>query len=162
MSKAKEAIKLKEMSKIKEDVSVKIQFKKRPKKNSLVYLVSLIILSVGVSFIFYELIYKSEVAFLAIPIILIAGIFINIRGIINIIDFVFNLYTVTTVVCTDIDYKKDANGNISDKYSKVYFKDHRTGKNTVYTFRYKTKFSKGSAYRIIHGRLSGTYVSINR
>lgn len=150
------------MSKDKSSVKVKVNFKKRPGKFSIVYIILLIFVSIGVGFAFYKYIYKSNIAFLAIPIIILAGIFVNLKGIINIIDLLFNLYEVKSVVCTDVEYKKDEKGNISDKYSKVYFTNHKTGENLIYTFRYKSRFNKGSAYRIVHGKYSKTYAHISR
>lgn len=150
------------MAKENNNLRIKVPFKKRPRKSDLFYLILIIIISIAVSFAFYKFIYESKIAFLAIPIILLAGIFINLRGIINLLDIIFNLYTITTVVCTAVEYKKDEHGNISDKYSKVYFKDFKSGKEIIYKFRYRTKFAKGSAYRIIHAKLSKTYAFIDR
>ena len=143
-------------------INIKLHIKKRPIKKSIGYLVLLIILAVAVGFGFYTYIYKSNVAFLAIPIIIIAGIFLNTKGIINIIDFIFNTYTVTTAVCTEIKYKYDKEENKSDKYSEVYFTDYKTNNILTYKFKYRVNLNEGSVYKITRGRFSNTYVAIFR
>lgn len=142
------------------DNRVKIPIKKRPIKGSIIYLLTVIIISVIIGIAFYNYIYKSPIAFLSIPIVIIAGILVNIKAIVNIIDFIFNLYIVRTVVCTEVKYKYDKSNNISDKYSEVCFKDFRNNKVLKYKFGYRVKFTEGTAYRITHGKLSNTYVSV--
>ena len=143
-------------------INIKLHIKKRPVKKSVGYLLLVIILSFVVGFGFYNYIYKSNIAFLAIPIIIIAGIFINAKGIINIVDFIFNTYTITTFVCTEIKYKYDKENNKSDKYSEVYFIDYKTNNRFTYKFNYRVNFNVGSAYRITRGRFSSTYVAVFR
>lgn len=143
-------------------ISVKLPLKKRPIKGSLFYLAVTILIAIGVGFGFYKYLYSSYIAFFAIPIIIIAGIFINLRGIINIIDFIFNQYVITTAVCTEVKYKYDKDSNVSDKYSEIEFKDHKNNKIFKYKFHYRANFYKGNVYRITRGRLSNTYVSVFR
>ena len=143
-------------------IRVKLPFKKRPIKGSLFYLVILILIAVGVGYGFYKYLYQSEIAFLAIPVIIIAGIFLNVRAIINILDFIFNQYIVTTAVCTKVNYKYDEKNKVSDKYSNVEFKDYKNNESFKYTFRYRTNFNEGTVYKLVRGRLSNTYVYIFR
>ncbi|MGL4762539.1 MAG: hypothetical protein ACRCWG_13920 [Sarcina sp.] len=143
-------------------ISVKLPLKKRPIKGSLFYLAVIIVIAILIGVGFYQYLYKSYIAFFAIPVVIIAGIFINLRGIINIIDFIFNQYIVTTAVCTNVIYKYDKENNISDKYSEIEFKDHKNSTVFKYKFRYRASFKQGNVYRITRGRLSSTYVSIFR
>ncbi|MGL4453070.1 MAG: hypothetical protein ACRCTZ_18065 [Sarcina sp.] len=143
-------------------ISVKLPWKKRPIKGSLFYLVVLILIAIGIGYGFYKYLYQSYIAFLAIPVIIIAGIFINLKGIINILDFIFNQYIVTTAVCTKVNYKYDEENKISDKYSQIEFKDYKNNESFTYTFRYRASFNEGTVYRLVRGKLSNTYVSIFR
>lgn len=138
---------------------VGIPLKRRPIKSSIIYLLSIIILGVAFSFALYEFLYKSYIAFLVIPIIIIGGILFNTKLIINIIDYIFNLYEITVAVCTDVEYKTTKENTISDKYSVVYFKDFKNNKVVKFKFNYKVKFKQGNVYKITHGKLSKTYVS---
>ncbi|WP_297520622.1 hypothetical protein [uncultured Clostridium sp.] len=143
-------------------ISVKLPFKKRPIKGSLFYLIAIILLALIVGFGFYKYLYSSYIAFLAIPVIILAGIFINLRGIINILDFILNQYIVTIAVCTNVNYKYDEKKNINEKYSEIEFKDYKNNEIFKYRFRYKANFNKGTVYKITRGRLSNTYVSVLR
>lgn len=138
---------------------VSVPIKKRPIKSSAIYLLSIIILGVVVSFALYEFLYKSYTAFLTIPIIIIGGIFLNGKSIINIIDYIFNLYEITVAVCTSVEYKTTKENDISDKYSLVYFTDFKNNKVIKIKFNYKVKFNEGNVYKITLGKLSKTYVS---
>ena len=137
--------------------SIKLPLNRRPIKTSIMYLVAIIIISFACGYGLYNFLYKSNIAFLAIPVVFIMGIAIKSTEILNIIDFVCNSYVVTSAICTGVEYKGDKESE--SNYSVVYFKDYKNNKEFKYEFNYKARFTKGTLYKITHGKFSKMYVS---